>query len=115
MRISKLLFLVALFMVGPQLLGHPLSGRARACFVGTTWILVVKLFLHLIQTLLRHDLVDELWLKLFPVTLGPGKRLFVDGAIPAAFELVDSQVSPKGVIVANYVRSGEVETGSFGG
>ncbi|MCC6421318.1 MAG: hypothetical protein IT429_24025 [Gemmataceae bacterium] len=46
------LFLVALFMVGPQLLGHPLSGRARACFVGTTWILVVKLFLHLIQTLL---------------------------------------------------------------
>jgi dihydrofolate reductase len=68
---------------------------------------------NLIQTLLKNDLVDELWLKIFPVTLGPGKRLFAEGTIPAAFKLIDSQVSPKGVIVANYQRAGKVETGSF--
>jgi dihydrofolate reductase len=65
------------------------------------------------QTLLKNDLVDELWLKIYPITLGPGKRLFADGAIPAAFEMTDSKVSPKGVIVANYKRAGEVKTGSF--
>ncbi len=68
---------------------------------------------NLIQTLLKHDLVDELWLKIFPVTLGSGKRLFAEGTIPAAFNLTDSKVSPLGVIVANYKRAGEVKTGSF--
>jgi len=68
---------------------------------------------NLIQTLLKHDLVDELWLKIFPVTLGPGKRLFAEGTIPAAFNLTDIKVSPLGVIVANYKRVGEVKTGSF--
>lgn len=68
---------------------------------------------NLIQTLLKNDLVDELWLKIFPVTLGKGKRLFADGTMPAAFELVESQTSPSGVIFANYKRSGEVKTGSF--
>jgi dihydrofolate reductase len=68
---------------------------------------------NLIQTLLKHDLVDELWLKIFPITLGPGKRLFAEGTIPAAFKLIDSKVSPKGVIIANYQRAGRVETGSF--
>ena len=68
---------------------------------------------NLIQTLLKNDLVDELWLKTFPVTLGPGKRLFADGTIPAAFELVESKTSPSGVIFANYKRAGEVKTGSF--
>lgn len=67
----------------------------------------------LIQTLLKNDLVDELWLKLFPVTLGKGKRLFGEGTIPAAFELTESKTSPKGVIIANYKRMGEVKTGSF--
>lgn len=67
----------------------------------------------LIQTLLKNDLVDELWLKIFPVTLGNGKRLFAEGTIPAAFELMESNTSPSGVIFANYKRSGEVETGSF--
>jgi len=65
---------------------------------------------NLIQTLLKHDLVDELWLKIFPITLGTGKRLFVEGTIPAAFKLTDSKISPKGVIVANYERAGEVLT-----
>jgi dihydrofolate reductase len=67
----------------------------------------------LIQTLLKNDLVDELWLKIFPVTLGPGKKLFEDGAIPAAFTLTESLVTPSGVIIANYKRAGEVKTGSF--
>jgi len=68
---------------------------------------------NLVQTLLAHDLVDELWLKIFPVTLGSGKRLFAGGTIPAAFKLTSSDVSGKGVIVANYERAGEVQTGSF--
>jgi dihydrofolate reductase len=67
----------------------------------------------LIQTLLKHDLVDELWLKTFPVTLGKGKRLFAEGTMPATFKLTESKTSPKGVIFANYKRSGEVKTGSF--
>jgi dihydrofolate reductase len=68
---------------------------------------------NLIQTLLKNDLIDELWLKIFPVTLGKGKRLFAEGAISAAFTVRDSKVTPNGVIVANYVRSGDVNTGSF--
>jgi dihydrofolate reductase len=68
---------------------------------------------NLIQTLLKHDLVDEFWLKIFPVTVGPGKRLFAEGTLPAAFKLVESKVSPNGVIVASYERAGEVKTGSF--
>jgi dihydrofolate reductase len=68
---------------------------------------------NFIQTLLRHDLVDELWLKIFPITLGKGKKLFTEGTIPAGWKLVDSKVSPQGVIVANYKREGEVKTGSF--
>lgn len=68
---------------------------------------------NFIQTLLQNDLVDELWLKIFPLTLGSGKRLFADGTIPAAFELTESHVSPRGVIMANYKRSGTVTTGSF--
>jgi len=69
---------------------------------------------NLIQTLLKHDLVDELWLKTFPITLGMGKRLFSEGAIPAAFTLKDSLVTPNGVIFANYERAGEVKTGTIG-
>jgi dihydrofolate reductase len=68
---------------------------------------------NLLQTLLKHDLVDEFWLKIFPLTLGPGKRLFDEGTIPAAFTLVDSKSSPSGVIVASFKRAGEVKTGSF--
>lgn len=66
----------------------------------------------LLQTLLQNDLVDELRLRIFPVTLGSGKRLFGEGTIPAAFELTDSMALPTGVILANYKRAGEVKTGS---
>lgn len=69
---------------------------------------------NLIQSLFKHDLVDELWLKTFPVILGQGKRLFAEGAIPAAFTLTDHMVTPNGVIFANYKRAGEVTTGTVG-
>jgi dihydrofolate reductase len=68
---------------------------------------------NLIQTLLKHDLVDEFRLKIFPITFGTGKRLFSDGTIPAGFKLVDSKTSTTGVIVANYERAGNVKTGSL--
>jgi dihydrofolate reductase len=67
----------------------------------------------LIQTLLKQDLVDEFWLRIFPITLGPGKRLFAEGILPAAFSLQEAKTSPTGVIVASYKRAGEVQTGSF--
>lgn len=67
----------------------------------------------MIQTLLKNDLVDELWLKIFPITLGEGKRLFAYGSIPAGFEMTESAISPGGVIFANYKRAGKVKTGSF--
>ncbi len=67
----------------------------------------------LLQTLLTTNLIDELWLKIFPVVLGSGKRLFNEGTIPAAFTLTECKSSPSGVIVANYTRAGDVKTGSF--
>jgi dihydrofolate reductase len=67
---------------------------------------------NLVQTLLKHDLVDAFWLKIFPLTLGSGKRLFVDGAIPAAFKVTEGQVSPSGIILVNYERAGAITTGS---
>jgi dihydrofolate reductase len=69
---------------------------------------------ELIQLLLKHDLVDELWLKTYPVLLGKGKKLFSDEITPAAFELTESTVTPDGVIFANYKRAGEVKTGTIG-
>jgi dihydrofolate reductase len=69
---------------------------------------------NLVQTLLQHDLVDELWLKILPITLGQGKKLFGDGTIAAAFTLTDSLVAPNGVIFANYKRAGKVKTGVAG-
>jgi dihydrofolate reductase len=68
----------------------------------------------LIQTLLKLDLVDELWLLIHPLTLGTGKKLFDNGTIPAAFSLIESTATPSGVIVANYKRAGEVKTGTMG-
>jgi dihydrofolate reductase len=68
----------------------------------------------LIQTLLKNDLVDNLWLIIFPLTLGKGQKLFDSGAIPAAFTLIESTVTPNGVIMANYKRAGDVITGTVG-
>ena len=69
---------------------------------------------NLAQTLLKHDVVDELWLKTFPITIGKGKRLFGEGTTPAAFTLTESLITPNGVIFANYKRAGEVKTGTVG-
>ncbi len=68
----------------------------------------------LIQLLLKNDLVDELRLLIYPLTLGQGQKLFADGTIPAAFTLTESSVTPSGVIMANYKRAGEVKTGTIG-
>jgi len=69
---------------------------------------------ELIQLLLKNDLVDELRLKIHPLTLGKGKNLFNNGPIPAAFTLTESIITPGGVIIANYKRSGKVKTGTVG-
>jgi dihydrofolate reductase len=68
---------------------------------------------NFIQTLLQNDLVDEFWLKIFPLTLGKGKHLFGRGTLPAAFTLTDSRTSPSGVAVVTLKRAGDVKTGSF--
>lgn len=68
----------------------------------------------LIQTLLAHDLIDELTVLTFPVVLGSGKKLFRDGAHPGGYKLTQSRVSPNGIVIASYKRTGEVETGDFG-
>lgn len=69
---------------------------------------------ELVQLLLKNDLVDELWLKIHPLTLGKGKKLFDNSAIPAAFTLTESAVTGSGVIIANYKRAGKVQTGTAG-
>ena len=69
---------------------------------------------ELIQLLLQNDLVDELRLKIHPLTLGKGKKLFDNGTISAAFTLIESIVTPSGVIIANYKRAGKVKTGTIG-
>jgi dihydrofolate reductase len=68
----------------------------------------------LVQLLLENDLIDEFWLLIFPLTLGTGKRLFGEEAIPVAFTLTESFVTPNGVILINYERKGPVEKGTIG-
>lgn len=70
--------------------------------------------IELVRGLLKNDLVDELWLKIYPLTLGKGKNLFDGTTIPAAFTLTESTVTPSGVIMVNYRRAGEVKTGTVG-
>jgi dihydrofolate reductase len=68
---------------------------------------------ELIQTLLRHDLVDEFRLMIFPLVVGGGKRLFGEGTVPAGFTVRDATTSTTGVLIATYERAGDVQTGSF--
>jgi dihydrofolate reductase len=68
---------------------------------------------NLLQTLMKHDLVDVFWLMIFPVTLGSGKRLFADGTIPAAFKVTESIVGSNGVIHVTYERAGAITTGNL--
>jgi dihydrofolate reductase len=69
---------------------------------------------NLIQTLLKHNLIDEMHVLIFPVAIGNGKRLFGEGTNPSDFKLVDSRMSGTGVIIATYEQRGELKTGSFG-
>lgn len=69
---------------------------------------------ELIHLLLKNDLVDELWLITYPITLGKGKKLFGESAIPATFKLIENVVTKDGVIMANYKRAGKVKTGTVG-
>ncbi len=68
---------------------------------------------QLVQTLLAHDLIDRMTLLVFPLLLGPGKRFFGGGTVPAALKLTGSRVSTTGVTISTYVRDGEIRTGSF--
>jgi dihydrofolate reductase len=68
----------------------------------------------LVQTLLKNDLVDEMRLMTFPITLGTGKRLFDEGTIPAAFTMAENLITKNGVVFASYKRAGEVKTGTVG-
>jgi len=65
---------------------------------------------NLLQTLIKHDLVDVFWLMIYPITLGSGKRLFADGTVPAEFKVMECVVSTKGVIIVNYERAGSITT-----
>jgi dihydrofolate reductase len=69
---------------------------------------------QLVQLLLANDMVDELWLKIHPLILGKGKKLFDNGSIPTSFTLTESSITSTGVIIANYQRAGKVETGTIG-
>ena len=68
---------------------------------------------NLIQTLLKHDLIDNFWLMIYPLTLGKGKRLFANGTMPMAFQVTENTPTPCGVIVVNYERAGSITTGGF--
>ncbi len=70
---------------------------------------------ELVHLLLKHDLVDELWLKIHPLLLGKGKKLFGDDAFPRTFTLTESVTTSKGVILANFKRGGEVVIGEISG
>jgi dihydrofolate reductase len=96
-----------------QSLGDDVAARLRQLKQEDGPDLLIQGSSELIQTLLADDLIDEIRLLIFPLVLGKGKRLFGDGAMPAAFKLTRSQVSSTGVVMATYERAGEIRTGSF--
>ena len=68
---------------------------------------------RLIQLLMKNDLVDEFWLKIYPITLGTGKRLFGLGTMPVTFKATDCKCTPSGIILTKYNKTGDIQTGSF--
>jgi dihydrofolate reductase len=97
-----------------RLLESPLPDAVRALKAEDGGELQVHGSAGLVQTLLHEDLVDELRLVVFPVTLGQGKRLFGEGAIPRTWRLTASKATGSGALIATYQRAGEVETGTMG-
>ena len=65
---------------------------------------------NLLQTLIKHDLVDTFWLMIYPITLGAGKRLFADGTLPTTFNVTESTVTPSGVAIMNYERASSLDS-----
>ncbi|MET0987743.1 MAG: dihydrofolate reductase family protein [Steroidobacteraceae bacterium] len=94
-------------------LGADVPARIRELKKQNGQTLLVQGSSELLQTLLAHDLVDEIRLLIYPVVFGKGKRFFGSGAIPGAFKLTSSTSAPSGVLIASYERAGEVRTGSF--
>lgn len=94
-------------------LGPDVVARLRKLKVEDGPNLLTQGSTELLQTLFRHDLVDELYVSVFPVVLGGGKKLFADGAAPIALTLESSKTSPSGITANKYTRAGTVETGSF--
>jgi dihydrofolate reductase len=105
---------VELTWINSELITGDIVAGIHALKKGDGSILKVIGSSYFAQTLFKHDLVDELWLMIFPVTLGTGKRLFGEGAMAAAFTLTESLVTSNGVIFANYKRAGEVKTWTVG-
>ncbi len=106
---------VKLSWINSERLSGDVASKIKALKKGEGSVLKVIGSADFAQTLFKHDLVDELLLMIFPVTLGTGKRLFREGTIPAAYKLSESLVSSNGVIFAHYLRSGEIKTGIIGG
>lgn len=105
----------ALHWSNSQLIFGDVVSQIKALKQGEGSVLKVIGSGNFTQTLLKHDLVDSLWLMIYPITLGKGKRLFGDSAIPTSYKMTKSLVASNGVIFANYDRAGEVETGIVGG
>lgn len=97
-----------------ELITGDVVARIKELKVGNGSILKVIGSGDFAQTLFKHDLVDELWLMIFPIMLGTGKCLFEKGAMPAAFTLAERLITSNGVIFANYKRAGEIRTGTVG-
>ena len=96
-----------------QALGKDVPAAVKKLKQGDGADLLIQGSSGLIQQLLAADLIDEIRLMIYPLTLGKGKRLFGTGTIPGAFKVTRSTVSPSGVIIAGYQRAGEVRTGNF--
>jgi dihydrofolate reductase len=96
-----------------ELLGSDIVATLKELKVKPGPMLLIQGSSDLIQTLLKHDLIDEFRLIIFPLVLGKGKRLFGDGTTPAAFRLTKSRTSPNGALIATYEHAGDVKTASF--
>jgi len=68
---------------------------------------------NLLQTLIKHNLIDQFRMLVFPVVIGKGKRLFDHGTVPAGLKLVDGKTTPTGVFLGVYEPAGAILLGSF--